>query len=288
MSIIKPIQSPVGHRGTIFRTGLCSPRVANQIGYKNSFELQLCKAISTGNMTQFELEDVDSTGVEVVEEELATVQQNSDLAYLKNLETMSAEIEEKQELIHPAKPKDNSAQLQIIDACRGDLQQYKKVRALVKPWMESFTKNNGRQPTLSDLNEVEEPQLRSDFKSYLLLKDKLFTELPQLRQKLDTANLNNGPVTQLGGLGNVINCNAQQNENQGRASRFLSALEYKAQQRKNKSTSDKSQLDKQDSLDRMSKLLPAASPRVRKAMMAAMEYKKNKTSNKQSQNVQQQ
>eukprot|EP01023_Acetabularia_acetabulum_P032155 TRINITY_DN3003_c0_g1_i8.p2 TRINITY_DN3003_c0_g1~~TRINITY_DN3003_c0_g1_i8.p2 ORF type:complete len:243 (-),score=15.36 TRINITY_DN3003_c0_g1_i8:1454-2182(-) len=182
-------------RGSLVGGGLKSSGPMSFMNKKKTYELVQSRALSAEGLTQVELDSIQSESLNKVEE----VQQKSDLAYLKNLETISADIEEKKEIMQlPKLQKDNSAQLQIIDSCRGELQQYKQLRAEVKPWIESFTKENGRQPTIVDVVNTTDVSFQSVYKSYMLLRDKLFTEIPQLRPKLDPNNQTEEPVKKNG------------------------------------------------------------------------------------------
>eukprot|EP01024_Parvocaulis_polyphysoides_P007768 TRINITY_DN12290_c0_g1_i1.p1 TRINITY_DN12290_c0_g1~~TRINITY_DN12290_c0_g1_i1.p1 ORF type:complete len:331 (-),score=43.25 TRINITY_DN12290_c0_g1_i1:1943-2815(-) len=278
--------TPIKRVGSLARGA--KPSQVNFSHKRRALEYAQNRALSAEGLTQVGLDSIQTEPVEKVVED---VQDKSDkLAYLKNLESISADIEEKKEIMQaPKLPKDNSAQLQIIDACRSELQQYKQLRAQVKPWMENFVKENGHQPTFADVLNVSDTNFHSTYKSYMLLRDKLFTEIPQLRSKLDPQNQNEEPVKKMGELGSVINCNAQESGQKAAASRFLSALEYKSQQKKVKQSENLGGQNesKGDQLERIQKLLPATSPRVRKAMMAAMEYKKNKQTQQNSQQSQQ-
>lgn len=67
------------------------------------------------------------------------------------------------------------------------LREYRRLQSELSPWMQAFEVKNGHRPRLADVEATQITWLNSNFKHYLLLRDKLLRDIPYLRTTMVTA-----------------------------------------------------------------------------------------------------
>ena len=70
---------------------------------------------------------------------------------------------------------------------KGMLQEYRRLQSELSPWMQAFEAKNGRQPGLLDVKATEIAWLATTYKQYLLMRDKLFKDIPFLKAAIAKA-----------------------------------------------------------------------------------------------------
>eukprot|EP00210_Caulerpa_lentillifera_P001354 g1302.t1 len=146
---------------------------------------------------------------------------------------------------------------EVLNMYKALLKEYRCLQKELKPWMTAFEAKNFRKPHLVDVEATQIFWLISNFKNYLLLRDKLLRDIPFLRNAMKEA-----PEHKL---------NAENLDLKDQVP-FVSHTYIEEMKSEQKSPDE-----------RMRKLSASneASERIRKAMSAALEYKKtNQASSK--------
>ena len=67
------------------------------------------------------------------------------------------------------------------------LREYRRLQSELSPWMQTFEKKNGRQPLLLDAEATQIAWLTTTFKQYLLMRSKLFKDIPSMKRTIAEA-----------------------------------------------------------------------------------------------------
>lgn len=71
--------------------------------------------------------------------------------------------------------------VQVLKMYKALLRDYRRLQSELSPWMQAFEAKNGEKPRLRDVEATQITWLVSNFKNYLLLRDKLLRDIPFLR-----------------------------------------------------------------------------------------------------------
>ena len=187
---------------------------------------------------------------------------------------------------------------QALNAFKSELREYRSLQEELSPWTKAFLERHGRKPTTVDVQNTGITWLISRYKQYIYLRERIFTETSVLRSRLEGAGsmsggLVNGNIDGGGMPTNKVgptNANGMTAEAKSAvASRVATAMQYKLkknaieqqQQQQQKEAVDavgdaavSSSVGSNNKVSGVIQTQAQAPPRVRQAMLAAMEYRK--------------
>lgn len=83
--------------------------------------------------------------------------------------------------------KKKQTRAEVMQMYKSLLHEYRNLQEELSPWMTAFYENHSRRPTLRDAEATKIKWLIEKFKYHLVLREKLFIEIPGLREKIDSA-----------------------------------------------------------------------------------------------------
>lgn len=178
------------------------------------------------------------------------------------------------------------ASSQVLGEFKAELREYRALQDEISPWNEAFVDRHGRKPTMADVERTGIEWLVTRYKRYVLLRERLFTQTTLLRRKLDQVNAASenkiNATTKGSASSQKTNANGPTiNELSANASRLHAAAQYKFEKSLQSTKQPSSSHDQGKGADCPAQsMLPSSnsssSPRVREALNAAFEYRKNK------------
>lgn len=174
------------------------------------------------------------------------------------------------------------ASSQVLGEFKAELREYRALQDEISPWNEAFVDRHGRKPTMADVERTGIEWLVTRYKRYVLLRERLFTQTTLLRRKLDHVNpASEGKMNATRGSPSSQKTNANGptiGELSANASRLHAAAQYKFEKSLQSSTKQTLSGHHEEKLAQSmpSSSTSSSSPRVREALNAAFEYRKNK------------
>lgn len=77
--------------------------------------------------------------------------------------------------------------VQVLNTYKCLLREYRELQEELSPWMHAFEEDHSRRPTLVDVESTKIPWLVDKYKDYIVMREKLFIGIPELRRKIKTA-----------------------------------------------------------------------------------------------------
>ena len=177
------------------------------------------------------------------------------------------------------------ASSQVLGEFKAELREYRALQDEISPWNEAYVERHGRKPTMADVERTGIEWLVTRYKRYVLLRERLFTQTTLLRRKLDHVNAASEGKIDAACKGSASSQKTNANgptisELSANASRLHAAAQYKFEKSLQSSKQPSSSHDQEKGADCPAQSAPtchsSSSPRVREALNAAFEYRKNK------------
>lgn len=177
-----------------------------------------------------------------------------------------------------SKPKLTRAE--VLKSYKVQLREYRALQEEISPWTNAFRNRHGRKPTLADVEATKITWLKEKYKEYVVLRERLMSEIPILRKKLDVpqqASINSVGLTAddvVSALQRRKGSTSSPAQGTQIAERFTTALEYKRRLDKSARKDSDDQSNSNDDVQLLRGQKSTVPERVQNAMIAAMEYKK--------------
>lgn len=203
----------------------------------------------------------------------------------------SSSSDSSQDATMPAMPRGQvngakkQASSQVLGEFKAELREYRALQDEISPWNEAFVDRHGRKPTMTDVERTGIEWLVTRYKRYVLLRERLFTQTTLLRRKLDHVTAGSeGKINATKGSLSSQKTNANGPtiaELSANASRLHAAAQYKFEKGLQSTKQPLPGHHREKLANCPAQSVPttspsSSSPRVREALNAAFEYRKNK------------